>query len=136
MSIIGLAGIFQGVGAINSFQIMPGVSPLVWLAVASVFSAIIAGWWWLEYGAQKNKTFWLWTGFWAILNLELIWAVELLPLGYLVSSLILIWCWYVLWLMVRFNLSKEGIDWRKQIWFLGINSVLFILFLFFIVRWK
>lgn len=136
MCIIGLAGVFQGVGAINSFQIMPDVSPLVWLTLAAVFSALIAGWWWWEYGAPNNKTFWLWVGFWALLNLELIWAVELLPLGYLVSSLILIWCWYVLWLMARFNLSKEGIDWRRQSWFLGFNAVLFISFLLFVVRWK
>ena len=136
MSVIGLAGIFEGAAAIISFQIMPNVSFWVWLVLASFFSALIAGWWWLEYGAQKNKRFWLWVGFWFLLTLELLWVVQLLPLGYLASSLILIWCWYVAWLLARFNLMPEGINWRKQAWFLALNSVLFILFILFVVRWK
>ena len=136
MSVIGLAGIFEGAAAIISFQIMPNVSFWVWLVLASFFSALIAGWWWLEYGAQKNKRFWLWVGFWFLLMLELLWVVQLLPLGYLASSLILIWCWYVAWLLARFNLMPEGINWRKQAWFLALNSVLFILFILFVVRWK
>ena len=136
MSVIGLAGIFEGAAAIISFQIMPNVSFWVWLVLASFFSALIAGWWWLEYGAQKNKRFWLWVGFWFLLMLELLWVVQLLPLGYLASSLILIWCWYVAWLLARFNLMPEGINWRKQIWFLAFNAILFPLFLIFIIRWK
>lgn len=136
MSVIGLAGVFEGASAIISFQIAPSISSWVWLILASLFSALIAGWWWLEYGVQKNKRFWLWVGFWFLLVLELLWVVKLLPLGYLTGSLVLIWCWYIGWLMTRFNLSPEGINWRKQIWFLGLNAVLFPLFLIFIIRWK
>lgn len=136
MCVIGLAGIFQGAAAIISFQIIPGVSFWVWLVLASLFSALIAGWWWLEYGVQINKRFWLWVCFWFLLMLELFWVVALLPLGYLVSSLILIWCWYAVWLLARFNLMPEGINWRKQAWFLGLNSVLFVSFILFVVRWK
>ena len=135
MCVIGLAGIFQGAAAIISFQIIPGVSFWVWLVLASLFSALIAGWWWLEYGVQINKRFWLWVCFWFLLMLELFWVVALLPLGYLVSSLILIWCWYAVWLLARFNLMPEGINWRKQAWFLGLNSVLFVSFILFVVRW-
>ena len=136
MSVIGLAGIFQGAGAIISFQIVPGVSSWVWLILASLFSAFIAGWWWLEYGVEWNKRFWLWVGVWLMLILELLWVVNFLPIGYLANSLILIWCWYVGWLLVRFNLTPEGINWRKQIWFLSFNAILFPLFLIFIIRWK
>lgn len=136
MSVIGLAGIFEGAGAIISFQIVPGVNSFVWLSLASLFSAFIAGWWWLEYGAQKNKRFWIWVGVWFGLVFELFWAVALLPLGYLAGSFVLMWCWYVGWLLARFNLSAEGISWRKQVWFLSFNAILFPLFLIFIARWK
>ncbi len=136
MSVIGLAGIFQGAGAIISFQIVSGVSSWVWLILASLLSTFIAGWWWLEYGVERNKRFWLWVGFWFLLILELLWVIGLLPIGYLTSTLVLIWCWYVVWLLVRFNLTQEGINWRKQIWFLGFNAILFPLFLIFIIRWK
>ena len=67
MSVIGLAGIFQGAAAIISFQIMPDVSFWIWFILSSAYSAIIAGWWWLEYGVQINNRFWLWVGFWFLL---------------------------------------------------------------------
>lgn len=115
---------------------MPNVSFWIWLILTSAFSAIIAGWWWLEYGVEMNKRFWMWVGFWFMLMIELLWVIQLLPLGYLVSSLLLIWCWYIVWLLARFNLMPEGINWRKQIWFLALNSVLFVSFVLFVVRWK
>ncbi len=136
MAIIGLAGIFEGTQAIISFQIVPSVSYWVWLVLAALAAAVFAGWWWWEYGAPINKRFWVWVGAWFMLMLELLWVINLLPLGYLASSLVLIWCWYVVWLLVRFNLSPEGIHWKKQIVFLGVNTFLFITFLIFIVRWK
>ncbi len=136
MSIIGLAGIFEGTQAIISFQILPGVNSVVWFIITALCAAIFAGWWWLEYGASINKRFWIWTGLWFVFMLELLWVINLLPLGYLASSLILIWCWYMVWLLARFNLTPEGVVWKKQIWFLGVNCVLFISFLIFVVRWK
>ncbi|HSR89018.1 MAG TPA: hypothetical protein VLK22_01270 [Candidatus Udaeobacter sp.] len=136
MSVIGLAGIFEGSGAIISFQIVPSISSWVWFGLASLFSAFVAGWSWLEYGVAINKRFWIWVGCWFLMILELLWVIELLPLGYLVGGLILIWLWYIFWLLVRFNLTAEGINWRKQNWFLWSNGILFFLFLIFIVRWK
>jgi hypothetical protein len=136
MAIIGLAGIFEGTQAVISFQIVPTVRPLVWLVLASICAAIFAGWWWWEYGAEVNKRFWIWTAIWFVFMLELMWVVNLLSLGYLATSLILIWSWYALWLLARFNLTPEGINWKKQILFLSVNSVLFVIFLFFIARWR
>lgn len=136
MSVIGLAGIFEGTGALISFQITPNINSWVWFIIASLFSAFVAGWSWLEYGIEKNKRFWIWVGCWFVMILELLWVMNLLPLGYLVSGLILIWFWYIVWLLARFNLTAEGISWRKQTWFLWFNAVLFFLFLVFIVRWK
>ncbi len=136
MSVVGLAGIFQGAQAVISFQIIQSVSSLVWLSLAALFAALFAGWWWWEYGAKINHRFWVWFGAWFVVTLEFFWVLNLLSLGYLVSSLILIWCWYVVWLLVRFNLSSEGIHWQRQLWFLGINALLFIFFLIFIARWQ
>ncbi|TSC84902.1 MAG: Uncharacterized protein G01um101413_286 [Parcubacteria group bacterium Gr01-1014_13] len=136
MSVIGLAGVFQAAGAIISFQIAPGINSWVWYILASLFSTFVAGWWWWEYGVEENKRFWIWVGCWFVMILELLWVIGLLPIGYLTGTLVLIWCWYVVWLLARFNLSPEGINWRKQVWFLSFNAVLFPLFLFFIIRWK
>lgn len=136
MSAVSLAGIFQGAQAIVSFQIIPSVNSWVWLSSASVLAALFAGWWWWEYDIATSKRFWVWTGLWFLFMLELFWVVNLLPLPYLVSSLILIWCWYAAWLIVRFNLTPEGINWKKQRWFLISNSALFLIFLIFFAPWK
>ncbi len=136
MSVIGLAGIFEGVAAIISFQIASGINQMVWLVLTASLATLVAGWWWLEYGVERSKRFWLWIGFCFLLIWELLWVITILPLGYLTSSLVLAWCWYIIWLLARFNLTSEGINWRKQVWFLGFNAVLFSVFLIFIVRWK
>lgn len=136
MCVVGLAGIFEGAQAIISFQITPTLGPWGWLALAAILAAVFAGWWWWEYGAKINDRFWVWLGAWFVVTAELFWVLNVLPLGYLVSSLILIWCWYVLWLLVRFNLTSDGINWQKQIWFLGTNAALLISFLIFIANWR
>jgi hypothetical protein len=136
MSVVGLAGIFAGTQAIISFQIMPLISPWVWYTVASVCAAGFAGWWWWEYGIPVNKRFWIWVGIWFLIIWELCWVLNVLPLPYLVTSLILIWCWYASWLLIRFNFTSKGINWQKQVWFLSANGILFTIFLFFIARWK
>jgi hypothetical protein len=136
MSTIGLAGIFQGVQAIISLQIAPGINSFTWLVVAAVCASIFAGWWWWEYSPVLGRRFWLSVSLWFVIMLELLWVINMLPLGYLTSSLVLIWCWYVAWLLFRFNLSQEGIHWKKQVMFLSVNSFLFTIFLFFIALWK
>ncbi|MEK7681001.1 MAG: hypothetical protein AAB348_03075 [Patescibacteria group bacterium] len=136
MCVIGMAGIFQAVGAITSFQIAYTVSVWVWIFITAFLSSIIAGWWWREYGIEFSPRFWKWVGAWFVLTFELVWVVQILPLGHLVSSVLLIWFWYMTWLLARFNLSQEGINWKKQIVFLGSNVVLLLTFLIFIVRWK
>jgi hypothetical protein len=136
MSIIGLAGIFEVIQAIISFQIFYNVKPLVWMIFGSLCAAIVASWWWWEYGTVIGKRFWLWSSVWFVFMLELFWVVNLLPLGYLASSLILIWCWYTVWLLARFNLTSEGINWRRQMLFVGVNLFLFVIFIFFLARWR
>jgi len=135
MSVIGLAGILEGINAAIAFQLVY-VSVWVWLVAAAVLSTAVAVWWWLEYGIERNKKLLALACVWFGMMLEFLWVMQILPLGYLVSSLVLVWCWYVLWLLARFSLTKEGINWKKQMWFLGINAVLFASFLIFAVKWK
>jgi len=67
---------------------------------------------------------------------ELVWLVARLPLGNLVSGFLLVWLWYLLWILLRFNLSAQGIVWRKQAKFLILNLFIFIIFLIFVARWR
>lgn len=136
MSVLGLAGIFVGMEAVIAFQLIYITTNWLWIFIVSVAATFIAGWWWNEYGFPFDKKFWLNILLWFVLMMELLWVIQLLPMGYLVSGLVLIWCWYILWLLLRFNMSPEGIDWKKQLWFLEVNAVLFISFLIFAVKWR
>ncbi|MFH1292130.1 MAG: hypothetical protein ABIH87_02940 [bacterium] len=136
MTAVGLSGIFAGVQALISFQIAYQINNWVWYIMSAIISTVLAGWWWWEYGLKYGKQFLISLVLFFILILQLIWVVSKLPFGHMVGSLILIWIWYILWLLMRFNLTVEGIKWARQIKFLGANFILFLLFLIFAVRWK
>lgn len=89
---------------------------------------------WQLYYDKQLKELLLWVILVAIIIFELMWVVQLLPFGYLVSGLIITWIWYILQLFIRFHISERGIIWDKQKFFLTGNAVLFIIFLYF-VRW-
>ncbi|KKW41831.1 MAG: hypothetical protein UY92_C0013G0030 [Candidatus Magasanikbacteria bacterium GW2011_GWA2_56_11] len=55
-----------------------------------------------------------------------------LPFGYLATALLLTWMWYLAQLLLRFHLSPEGVQWRRQAWFLAGNAVLYALVAYFI----
>lgn len=65
---------------------------------------------------------------------ELVWALHLMPFGYLAQGLLVVWVWYILQLLIRFHRSSRGIIWKEQAVFLCTNAVLFTLILVFI-RW-
>ncbi|KKQ41351.1 MAG: hypothetical protein US58_C0001G0025 [Candidatus Magasanikbacteria bacterium GW2011_GWA2_37_8] len=133
--VFGLAGIWSGVYAVLSLQIF-NINRWWWFLSATVLSALLAGWWWKEYGILRDKKFLLWQIVLGIIFLETAWAISLWPLGFFINGLLLSWFWYVLWLLGRFQLSKLGVNWKKQTPFLIINFVLLILFLLLIARWK
>lgn len=136
LNLFGIAGMWSGVYAVSAFQILYRVNSWIWLLLVSSAAAAISGWWWREYGIVRDKRFYVYLCVWFLLILELSWAVSFLPLGFFASGLFLTWAWYCLWLMARFNLSKEGINWKKQKWFLTSNVGLMIIFLALLVRWK
>lgn len=135
MDVFGLAGLWGGLYAVLSFQLI--TQGWFWLEafLGTIISTIIGCWWWREYDVEFSRRFWLGALLLATLIFELSWIVWRWPLGYVVNGIIVVWFWYNLWLIVRFNLTKEGINWRKQTWFLGFNLFLFILFLL-IIKWK
>ena len=67
---------------------------------------------------------------------EMIYAVLLWPIGYLASGFLLTWCWYIGWLQLRYALTQQGVQWKRQAPFLILNGILLLIYLLFIVRWK
>lgn len=135
MDAFGLAGFWCGIFAISSFQMVgDAYSPLLYLLGALV-SALMSLWWWRAYGLEYSRRFWLSAGVSFLLTYELAWAVGRWPLGFMVSGIIMIWLWYNWWLIMRFNLTKEGINWKKQRFFL-ISSFLLFAALMFAAKWR
>ncbi len=108
-----------------------------WL-LAFLLSALV-GWVsviiWQMYFIGHTQSFLVWALVLALGLWEIIWVLHLLPLGYFVLGALTTWVWYILHLLVRFRLGTQGIIWRKQIWFLATNAVLFFVILFLFVRW-
>ncbi|MEK7065236.1 MAG: hypothetical protein AAB963_02215, partial [Patescibacteria group bacterium] len=119
--------------ALNVF--FPGAP--FWL-LAFLLSALI-GWVsviiWQMYFIGQTQSFLVWALTLALGLWEIIWVLHLLPLGYFVLGALTTWVWYILHLFVRFRLGTQGIVWRRQIWFLVTNAVLFFVILFLFVRW-
>ena len=136
LSSLGLAGIFIGLQSMMFYQISYYINNWVWYICSAIVSTAIAAWWWYEYRIKLNTKFYITTGIFLILMTELIWVISKLPIGNIVGGLLLAWSWYIIWLLNRFNLTVEGIKWKKQIKFLIINLSLLAIFLIFIVRWK
>ena len=90
---------------------------------------------WIMYFQLQMKQGIAWSVLLSILMIELIWVAHLLPFGYLVSSFLVVWVWYILQLLIRFHFSPRDIVWKKQIWFLASNAVLYVILLVFFVRW-
>lgn len=90
---------------------------------------------WQMYFSVNWRGLLLWSLIVALVVWETIWAQDFLPFGYLVLGALTTWVWYVAQLLVRFHLSQQGIDWHKQAYFLATNLILYILILWFFVRW-
>lgn len=90
---------------------------------------------WKMYFFIKRKQWLIWAFLIGFLMIELIWVMHFLPFGYLVLGFFLTWLWYILQLLIRFHFSSNGVVWKKQIWFLSANIVIFAALLLFFVRW-
>lgn len=131
-----IAGLWSGVEALAVFQVIRGLTLGLVAATAVAAVTLMSGWWWKEYGVAWSAKFFYCLIALGLILLELTGVMLVWPLGYLVSSFLLTWLWYLVWMLFRFYLTPEGIDWRSQRWFLLFNFVLLVLFLGVIVRWK
>ena len=84
-------------------------------------------------GLVRQRSWWLLIM--AILMVEILWVVHILPFGYLASGLAVTWVWYLLQLLARFHFSSHDVLWQKQWRFLLVNALLYSLFLWWFVRW-
>ena len=118
--------------AVNIF--FPAVPFAAVAAVGGIYAAVISLLIWKLYFKVPIREFILPLLVVALGVTELIWALHLMPFGYLAQGLLVVWIWYILQLLIRFHRSPRGIIWKEQIAFLCTNVVLFIAVLAFI-RW-
>lgn len=118
--------------AVNIF--FPGIPFVAVAAIGGVYTAIISLLIWKLYFKVPIREFALPLLVVLVGVTELMWALHLMPFGYLAQGLLVVWVWYILQLLVRFHRSPRGIVWKEQAVFLGTNAVLFISVLAFI-RW-
>jgi len=134
LTVAGMMGIFSSVGAVFIFKVS-FIPKFVWILFTSVITSVMSIFWWQNYGLKLNKKMVSWGLVMFLIIFELSWVLSITPIGFLIFGLILVWLWYLLWLMVRFHLSHEGIIWKKQIPFLLTNLGLFLIFIIFVVQW-
>lgn len=131
----GLAGIWSGFFAFFTFQIIARGWFWPTALLMAVVTAFLSWRWWRDYGLTANRRLAEAAAVSLLIILELAWAIWQWPLGFIASGLLIVWLWYILWLMLRFHLTSEGIVWRKQSFFLAFNFILLALF-FFVVSWR
>ncbi len=136
LTFFGLAGVWSGIGAIILFNVFSAnIFWWAWLLVPALFTTVASGWWWREYEVPMSSRLWWWVVAIFFLANEFGWIFIKLPSAFLVLGALMSWWWYVVWLMGRFHLSAEGIDWHRQRWFLAGNMLLLGALLVFVIRW-
>ena len=125
-----LATTFFAVGLL--FQNIP--APILSVAAGAIFGASSREIWRL-YFIEAETRLTLPPFLIGLIMTELVWTARLLPFGHLALGLLVTWAWYVLQLLIRFHMSPQGIVWRRQRLFLATNAILYVVFLFFVVRW-
>jgi hypothetical protein len=112
----------------------PSVPVVVLIAVSGVYAAGISFLILRLYLKYSITRFMLPLSTIALVVIQLMWVLRLMPFGYLAQGLLVVWMWYILQLFTRFHLTPRGIVWKDQRMFIGANSILLIMTLFFI-RW-
>jgi len=131
----GLAGMWGGFFALFTFQIISRGWFWPMALLAAVAAAFLSRRWWRDYGLTVGRHLNEATAAMFIVSFEIAWALWQWPLGFIAAGLLTVWLWYIIWLMLRFHLTSEGIVWRKQTFFFVFNFILLALF-FFIVSWR
>lgn len=115
----------------------PSFPAFLFASIAGAVAAFVSFNLWRLYITHEHKRELMsWSGLIAILTIQFYMvSVYALPFGYLAMGLLFSWFWYLVQLLIRFHLSPKGIIWAKQKIFLTSNIILYMLFLFEVVRW-
>lgn len=105
------------------------------IPVAGIIAGFIAGEIWKMYIVAESKAFLFFRILVALFMSEFFWSLRLLPFGYMISALPITWMWYILQILIRFHLQEQGIVWKKQIPFLVMSCIIFLILGIFFVRW-
>lgn len=136
MLVFGVAGAWTATLALSAFQLYSGLMLVLVVAASLALTLFISflGWRFydLPFGWGEGRVL----GVLGLIMAELTYAIHTTAMGYFLGALVTTWVWYVLWLLMRFSFTAEGIDWKRQRGFLIGNVVLFVIFLLFVVRWK
>lgn len=136
MAVAGVGGLASALFAAPVFQVITrGGFYLGGLFVVLLASSIGAWWWRIYTDAPPRHIFFDCIAF-ALLLFEIAYALQQLPLGFLVTGFLFTWVWYIVWLLLRFHLSREGIYWRRQAPFLVGNLLLMIAYVALVARWR
>lgn len=136
MAVAGVAGLWSALYAAPVFQVVTRSGSYLWGVSGILVVTLIGAWWWRVYTAASVRHLFLDSIPFALLLSELAYALSLLPLGFLVAGFLFAWGWYIIWLLLRFHLSREGIFWRRQATFLIGNLLLMIAYVALVVRWR
>ncbi len=136
LGITGVAGLVTGFLAIFILQIVNRDALWMYVVGTSLVVTLCAAWWWHEYGLPVGRRLVLASALMMLCIVELLLAVLLWPVSYLTSGFLVTWLWYVLWLMMRYHLTEQGVQWKKQLPFLIGNGILLLVYLLIVVRWK
>lgn len=136
MCAAGVAGWWSFFLALPQIQLVPRAWWWVAGAVAALATGWLSLWWWKNYGESDRVRAARAAAAIVIVTSEAAYALSLWPIGYLAGGLLVGWIWYLLWLLLRFYLSPEGIHWRRQAPFLMVNAALMAGYIGLLVRWK
>ncbi len=133
--LLGLAGFWSAIWAVVIFRIYPVSFWVLNLGGVGVTLAVSC-WWWKEYKVENTKLIRTWLLVFLVLFFELSWVLFHTPLAYFIRGIVLVWVWCVLWLLARFSLLSEGVNWKKFFPVLMSNMLGIALFLGIFASWK
>lgn len=136
MSIFGVAGSWTAVKALDIFQIFNHSVALGLGALAVAITMVVSIWGWREYSLAFSRKLLVAAVTLGFMTAQMAYVIFLWPLGYFSSGFLITWMWYLLWLMLRFCITDEGVSWNKQRGFLLTNGLVLVIFLSLITRWK
>lgn len=131
--------VFVAYGLVTSLyalaQFFPGIPFWLIAVLGGALLSVIAWMVWRMYVDLPFSRAVLWMVILALVMIEYMWVLYLLPFSFTTSGFLVVWVWYIIQLFVRFHLGHKGIVWKKQRWFLLTNLVMYVALLIFIIRW-